>query len=50
MGRGYSDVKNKIRTLLGFNKISENKHVSLSQRQQSLFQKIAQHVEFLLKH
>ena len=42
---GISDVKNKIRTLLGFNEISENKHVSLSKRQQSLFQRIAQHVD-----
>ena len=42
---GITEIKNKIRTLLGLNNISENKHVSLSQRQQSLFQRIAEHVE-----
>ena len=31
--------------MLGFNKTSENKHVSLSQRQQSLFQVIADHID-----
>ena len=44
-GDGILDLKNKIRTVLGFNNISENINVSLSQRQQSLFHKIAEHVE-----
>ena len=39
-GEGVLNIKKKIRTLLGLNKLSENKHISLSQRQQSLFQRM----------
>ena len=45
-GSGISHVKLKIRTMLGLNKILEGKYVSLSQRQQSIFQRIADHIEF----
>jgi tRNA modification GTPase len=41
---GILELKNKILTVLGFNNTSESKHVSLSQRQQSLFVNIADHV------
>ena len=44
-GLGLEDLLLKIRTVLGLNKISETNHVSLSQRQQALFQSIADHVE-----
>ena len=44
-GSGIIDLKQKIRTLLGFGLNIESRHVSLSQRQQSLFQTIAEHVE-----
>ena len=44
-GSGLKDLLLKIRTVLGLNKISETNHVSLSQRQQALFQSIADHVE-----
>ena len=44
-GSGLEELLLKIRTVLGLNKISETNHVSLSQRQQSLFQSIADHVE-----
>ena len=43
--QGLKELLLKIRTVLGINKISENKHVSLSQRQQSLFQVIADHID-----
>ena len=41
---GIVELKNKIRTVLGFNKSIEGTKVVLSQRQQSLFQSIADHV------
>ena len=44
-GLGLEDLLLKIRTVLGLNSISETNHISLSQRQQSLFQSIADHVE-----
>ena len=44
-GRGILIIKEKIRTLLGLNNTLENKHVSLSKRQQSLFQRIAEHAD-----
>lgn len=42
---GISDLGLKIRTVLGINETSENNRVVLSQRQQSLFLSIAEHVE-----
>ena len=42
---GLDELFIKIRTVLGINKTYENKQVSLSQRQQSLFQSIADHIE-----
>ena len=41
---GLIELKDKIRTVLGFNKSIEGAKVVLSQRQQSLFQSIADHV------
>mgnify|MGYP001298951394 CR=1 FL=1 len=43
--KGLKELFLKIRTVLGINKTSENKYVSLSQRQQSLFQVIADHID-----
>ena len=42
---GIVDLGLKIRTVLGISEIGENKRVVLSQRQQSLFLSIAEHVE-----
>ena len=44
-GYGILELRNKIRTVLGLNKSIESNKVSLSQRQQALFQTIAEHVE-----
>ena len=42
---GLKELFVKIRTMLGINKKSELTNISLSQRQQSLFQVIADHIE-----
>lgn len=44
-GKGIEELLLKIRTVLGINKTVELTNISLSQRQQSLFQVIAEHVE-----
>ncbi len=42
---GITELISKIRTVLGLNKTQESRWVALSQRQQSLFQTIADHLE-----
>lgn len=41
---GIIEIKNKIRTMLGFTSSKSAKHVALNQRQQELFYRIAEHV------
>ena len=44
-GSGIDDLLLKIRTVLGLNNTAESTNVSISQRQQALFQLIAEHIE-----
>ena len=44
-GNGIIDIKEKIRTVLGFNTSKSSKHVAMNQRQQELFYRIAEHVQ-----